>query len=136
MAMPADPLDRAHAVRAVQCSAIPPALHRQLEERWGVPWYEAFGMTETGGDLRVTDRDHDELVGTGCMGGPVSYRQARIVDAADETVPAGQTGEHALHQTVAAEPAKYQAEYRRADQDQKDHAGNLGGALHHRNDKA
>jgi crotonobetaine/carnitine-CoA ligase len=94
--MPADPLDRAHAVRAVQCSAIPPALHRQLEERWGAPWYEAFGMTETGGDLRVTDRDHDELVGTGCMGGPVSYRQARIVDAADETVPAGQTGELAL----------------------------------------
>jgi len=94
--MPADPLDRAHAVRAVQCSAIPPALHRQLEDRWGVPWYEAFGMTETGGDLRVTDRDHDELVGTGCMGGPVSYRQARIVDTADETVPAGQTGELAL----------------------------------------
>jgi crotonobetaine/carnitine-CoA ligase len=94
--MPADPLDREHAVRAVQCSAIPPALHRQLEERWGVPWYEAFGMTETGGDLRVTDRDHDELVGTGCMGGPVSYRQARIVDTADETVPAGQTGELAL----------------------------------------
>ncbi len=94
--MPADPLDREHAVRAVQCSAIPPALHRQLEDRWGVPWYEAFGMTETGGDLRVTDRDHDELVGTGCMGGPVSYRQARIVDAADETVPAGQTGELAL----------------------------------------
>ena len=94
--MPADPLDRAHAVRAVQCSAIPPALHRQLEERWGAPWYEAFGMTETGGDLRVTDRDHDELVGTGCMGGPVSYRQARIVDTADETVPARQTGELAL----------------------------------------
>jgi carnitine-CoA ligase len=94
--MPADPLDRAHTVRAVQCSAIPPALHRQLEERWGVPWYEAFGMTETGGDLRVTDRDHDELVGTGCMGGPVSYRQARILDTADEIVPAGQTGELAL----------------------------------------
>jgi carnitine-CoA ligase len=94
--MPADPLDREHAVRAVQCSAIPPALHRQLEDRWGVPWYEAFGMTETGADLRVTDRDHDELVGTGCMGGPVSYRQARIVTADDEVVPAGQTGEIAL----------------------------------------
>jgi crotonobetaine/carnitine-CoA ligase len=94
--MPPDPLDLEHAVRAVQCSAIPPALHRQLEERWGVPWYEAFGMTETGGDLRVTDRDHDELVGTGCMGGPVSYRQARIVNAADEIMSAGQTGELTL----------------------------------------
>ena len=50
---------------------------RQLEQRWGVPWYEAFGMTETGADLRVTDVDHDELVGTGCLGGPVSYRQGR-----------------------------------------------------------
>jgi carnitine-CoA ligase len=94
--MPADPLDRAHAVRAVQCSAIPPALHRDLEQRWGAGWYEAFGMTETGADLRVTDRDHDELVGTGCLGGPVSYREVRIVDAADRPLPAGQPGEIAL----------------------------------------
>jgi crotonobetaine/carnitine-CoA ligase len=94
--MPADPADRDHAVRAVQCSAIPPALHRELEERWGVPWYEAFGMTETGADLRVTDRDHDELVGTGCLGLPVSYRRVRIVDSAGQPVPAGQVGEITL----------------------------------------
>src|SRR5580658_7850977 len=94
--MPADPLDREHRVRVVQCSAIPPALHRDLEQRWGVGWYEAFGMTETGADLRVTDRDHDELVGTGCLGGPVSYRRVRIVDAGDQPVPAGQAGEIAL----------------------------------------
>jgi crotonobetaine/carnitine-CoA ligase len=94
--MPADPKDREHLVRVVQCSAIPPALHRPLEERWGAPWHEAFGMTETGADLRVTDRDHDELVGTGCMGTPVSYRQAQIVDDRDTPVPAGQTGELVL----------------------------------------
>ena len=94
--MPADPLDREHDVRVVQCSAIPPALHRELEQRWGVGWYEAFGMTETGADLRVTDRDHDELVGTGCLGGPVSYRQVAIVDAADDPVPAGSPGEIVL----------------------------------------
>ena len=29
--------------------------HQELEQRWGVKWYEAFGMTETGADLRVTD---------------------------------------------------------------------------------
>ena len=34
-----------------------------------MPWYETFGMTETGSDLRVTDADHDELVGTGMMDG-------------------------------------------------------------------
>ena len=94
--MPADPRDREHAVRVVQCSAIPKDLHRELEERWGVPWYEAFGMTETGADLRVTDRDHDELVGTGCLGGPVSYRQVRIVDAGDQPVPAGEAGQITL----------------------------------------
>jgi len=94
--MPADPLDREHDVRVVQCSAIPPALHRDLEQRWGVGWHEAFGMTETGADLRVTDLDHDELVGTGCLGGPVSYRQVAIVDAADGPVPAGSPGEIVL----------------------------------------
>jgi carnitine-CoA ligase len=91
--MPADAADHSHRVRAVQCSAIPPALHRELEQRWGVPWYEAFGMTETGADLRVTEADHDELIGTGCLGRPVSYRKARIVDAEDRPVPAGQDGE-------------------------------------------
>jgi carnitine-CoA ligase len=91
--MPPDPADRDHAVRVIQCSAIPPALHRALEQRWGVPWYETFGMTETGGDLRVTDRDHDELVGTGCLGHPVSYRRVQIGDRQGRPVPAGQPGE-------------------------------------------
>jgi len=94
--MPADRGDRDHRVRAVQCSAIPPALHAALERRWGVPWYEAFGMTETGADLRVTDADHDELVGTGCLGRPVSYREVRITGAGGHPVPAGQTGEITL----------------------------------------
>jgi carnitine-CoA ligase len=94
--MPADPADRDHRVRAVQCSAIPPALHATLEERWGTRWYETFGMTETGADLHVTDEDHDELVGTGCLGRPVGDRQVRITDADGCPVPAGQTGEITL----------------------------------------
>jgi crotonobetaine/carnitine-CoA ligase len=94
--MPPSPDDRRHRVRVVQCSAIPPNRHAALEERWGVPWYEAFGMTETGADLRVTDADHDELVGTGCLGGPVSYRKVQIVGDEGEPVAAGQTGEITL----------------------------------------
>ena len=35
--MPPDPADRDHRVRVVQSSAIPPALHAALEQRWGVP---------------------------------------------------------------------------------------------------
>lgn len=78
--MPASDADRDHRVRAVQCSAIPPALHAELEERWGVPWFEAFGMTETGADLRVTPEDHDELVGSGCLGRPAGHREVRLDD--------------------------------------------------------
>ncbi|MEI2619661.1 MAG: AMP-binding protein [Candidatus Nanopelagicales bacterium] len=50
---------------------------RSLEQRWGVKWYEAFGMTETGADLRVTDADHDELVGSGCVGAATRAREVR-----------------------------------------------------------
>lgn len=51
------------------------------------------GMTETGADLRVTDADHDELVGTGCLGRPVSYRKVQIAGADGRPVPPGQAGE-------------------------------------------
>ena len=49
--------------------------------------------------------------------------------------PAGaarQVAERAMHHVVAAEPAEHQAEQRRADQDDEDHAGHLRGPLHHR----
>src|ERR1700753_2197497 len=94
--MPPDRDDRQHRLRVVQCSAIPPALHATLEERWGVPWYECFGMTETGSDLRVTDADHDELVGTGCLGGPVSYQRVRVVGSDGQPLRAVQTWELTL----------------------------------------
>ena len=80
LAMPADDLDREHRVRVVQCSAIPPDRHAELEKRWGVGWYEAFGMTETGADIRVGADEHDELVGTGCLGRPAGHREVRVVD--------------------------------------------------------
>jgi crotonobetaine/carnitine-CoA ligase len=57
-----------------------------------VPWFEAFGMTETGSDIRLDPRDHDECVGTGCLGRAVPGREARIVDEADNPVAAGTTG--------------------------------------------
>ncbi|WP_199431291.1 ATP-dependent acyl-CoA ligase [Qaidamihabitans albus] len=90
---PETPRDRAHRVRAITASAIPHELHAELERRWGVPWYEAFGMTETGGDIRVSPDDHDQTVGTGCIGRPSRYREAMIGDATGRPVPRGETGE-------------------------------------------
>lgn len=93
------PLDRNHRVKAISCSAIPVHLHKELEERWGVPWYEGFGMTETGSDIGVTPEIHDELVGTGSIGLPRPNREVRIVDERDRPVPRGTPGELVLRGT-------------------------------------
>ena len=91
-----DARDRDHRVRVIQCSAIPPARHAELEERWGTPWFEVFGMTETGGDIHVTDVEHDALVGSGAIGVAKPGREARIVDADGAEVPADAIGELVL----------------------------------------
>lgn len=93
---PADDQDRRHHVRAIHASAIPRELHEELEQRWGVPWYEAFGMTETGGDIRVDPADHDDLVGTGCIGTPTRDREVVILDESGAPAPRGETGELAI----------------------------------------
>lgn len=90
--MPPDPADRKHKVRGIACSAIPTRLHAELEERWGAPWYEAFGMTETGGDIRVFEHD-ETLLGTACIGRPYPDREVRVADQEGSVVPRGQTGE-------------------------------------------
>ena len=93
---PPSPLDREHSVKRVVCSAIPPADHADIETRWGVPWYDAFGMTESGLDIAVERVDHDDTAGTGCIGTPMPGREARVVDADDRPVPAGEPGELVL----------------------------------------
>ncbi|HWD04134.1 MAG TPA: ATP-dependent acyl-CoA ligase [Amycolatopsis sp.] len=90
---PPHPADHNHRVRAICASAIPPELHAELEQRWGVPWYEAFGMTETGGDIRVSEADHDVAVGTGCIGRPSRDREVMIAGDDGKPLPRGETGE-------------------------------------------
>lgn len=94
--MPKTSQDRFNHVRHVSCSAIPVHLHKELEERWGAPWFELFGMTETGGDISVLPEEHDELVGSGCMGRALDHREIRILDKNDLVVPRGTIGELAL----------------------------------------
>ena len=53
-------------------------------------------MTESGLDIAVELDDHDGAVGTGCIGTPMPGREARVVDAEDRPVPAGESGEFVL----------------------------------------
>ncbi|MGW0193394.1 AMP-binding protein [Nonomuraea sp. NPDC003201] len=64
---PPHPHDRDNRMRLVLCSGIRPDLHRAFEERWGAPWRELYGSTESGPDLGVPV-EAVETVGTGAMG--------------------------------------------------------------------
>ncbi|WP_238445731.1 AMP-binding protein [Salsipaludibacter albus] len=88
--------DHAHRLEAVHCSAIPAAQHAALEDRWGVPWFELYGMTETGLNIAVERADHDELVGSGSLGTPVDHCDAMVVDDAGRPVADGTEGELVL----------------------------------------
>lgn len=90
--MPASPDDKKHLVRAIQASAIPVSIHRDLVERWGVVWYEAFGMTETGADIFVGEADGPGLVGSSAMGRPRNHRSVKIVDNHNKTLGPNQIG--------------------------------------------
>lgn len=90
---PPDPaVERGHRVRFVGCSGIVPQLHAAFEARWGVPWREAFGMTETGVDLAVPLEETD-CVGSGSVGRPVSGKEARIVGTDGAPLGDGEVGE-------------------------------------------
>ncbi|MFQ6227051.1 class I adenylate-forming enzyme family protein [Nocardia sp. NPDC002869] len=89
---PPTPQDRDNDLRIVLCSAIPAALHAELEQRWGAPWREIFGMTETGVDL-VSLPEATENVGSGRLGRPVPTKQVRVVDPQGREVGEGESGE-------------------------------------------
>ena len=72
------PEEKAHKVRLVMCSGIIPQFHREFEERWGAPWREVYGMTETGVDL-VVAADDESSVGSGTVGKPIPTKEAQII---------------------------------------------------------
>ena len=76
---PERPVERAHRLRLVVCSGISSDRHAVWEQRYGVPWREAYGMTESGVDLCVPV-DDTSCVGSGRLGTPVPGKQVRVVD--------------------------------------------------------
>jgi crotonobetaine/carnitine-CoA ligase len=80
-------------VHHVSCSAIPAHRHAELEERFGAPWHELYGSTESGLDIAVTTTDHDLLVGSGLLGRPAPHREVLVVDDHGRPRPRGETGE-------------------------------------------
>src|SRR5699024_10731816 len=84
--------DRENDVRLLMCSGIPPKLHSTLEERWGAPWREAYGLTETGIDIRVPV-ENTETVGSGVIGWTVPSKTAKVLGEDGSEVGRGEVGE-------------------------------------------
>ena len=79
-------------MRLVLCSGIAVNMHRPFEERWGVPWREIYGSTESGLDLIVAPGD-TETVGGGAMVDPPLGKEVRVADGEGDTLPDGEIGE-------------------------------------------
>lgn len=89
---PVAPGERETRVRYIGCSAIPEGRHAELERRFGAPWHELYGSTETGVDILVEPADHDLALADGLLGRPLPNREIRVVDEEDLPVPRGVLG--------------------------------------------
>lgn len=85
--------ERAHNVRFAVHVGVPADLHHVLVERFGIPWLEVYGLTETGGLTAVPLAEAEAAVGTGTIGPPRSDVDLRIVDESGGPVATGSVGE-------------------------------------------
>jgi crotonobetaine/carnitine-CoA ligase len=86
---PPSPRDREHCVRFGFAVAVPAAIERPFEERFGVRLINGFGMTEAS---QMTYVPYDQRRPGSC-GRPVSHYELGIHDSLDRPVPLGEVGE-------------------------------------------
>lgn len=88
-------IERAHRLRVSCGGGAPVAVQQEFRERFGVTMVELYATTEscmdTMGDSRLGGPDGPQRPGS--AGLPVWFKEVRIVDDADQPLPAGQVGE-------------------------------------------
>ena len=83
--------EQEHAVRFGLGAGCDPTLHPQVEARFGFPFVEVWGMTETG---RFISNTHEpRRTDTRAFGRQAPPLQVRVVDDHDRDLPDGQPGE-------------------------------------------
>ncbi|MVT64527.1 AMP-binding protein [Bradyrhizobium pachyrhizi] len=91
VALDSSPHERAHSVRFGFGAGMEPAIHREFEERFGIPHLEVWGMTEVG---RWTANDQDPRpIGVRAIGRALGPLEARVVGEHNSDVAAGAEGE-------------------------------------------
>ena len=85
------PDERLHHIRFGLGAGCDPILHPQVEARFGFPFVEVWGMTETG---RFLANQHEPRhTSTRAFGRAAEPVQVRVVDDQDREVPQGQPGQ-------------------------------------------
>jgi crotonobetaine/carnitine-CoA ligase len=86
-------LEREHKVEFALHVGIPAQLHGEFVKRWGFPWVEGYGLTESGLVVAMPLEFADEMTGSGSIGLPCPGVEVRVVgnDAGD--VGVGEPGE-------------------------------------------
>ena len=78
--------DRAHGVGEAVAIAVPRTRHAELEERFGFPWREVYGSSETGPAIAMPAEHGHRFVGTGALGIPYPDIEVRLIDDRGEVV--------------------------------------------------
>ncbi|GAA3522931.1 ATP-dependent acyl-CoA ligase [Aeromicrobium panaciterrae] len=90
------PDERDHSVRLAIQIGIPPKQHAELIERFGFPWLEAYGLSETGPNILMPPGLGEAYVGSGALGLPVPELRAVLLDPEGNTLEGAAIGELAV----------------------------------------
>lgn len=87
------PAEREHKVRFGVQVAIDAERHAVMTERFGIPWVDSYGLTETGGLVGIPLADAEKMTGRGSMGKPRTDVEIKLVDEQGAPVPPDVPGE-------------------------------------------
>jgi crotonobetaine/carnitine-CoA ligase len=87
------PAERAHRIELALAAGVPRAQHAELLDRFGFPWIEYYGMSETCVAIAMPTAYADRYVGTGAIGIPVPEAEVRLVDGDGSAVIGAGSGE-------------------------------------------
>ncbi len=93
MRMPVRDDEHDHRLRMVAVSGLPSDLRQPIVERFGVKWYEFYGLTETGWCTHERPGEQDDVCDRACIGRAAPDREIRIVDADGRPLAHGEKGE-------------------------------------------
>lgn len=90
---PPSPDDHDNDIEVALQVGVPTRAHADLVKRWGFPWVEGYGLTETGLVVGMPLEYATEMTGSGSIGVPCPEVDVRLVDERGQDVKVNEPGE-------------------------------------------